>query len=88
MKYEVIRTDTADSLIRKIVLYAAENFRTDVALEKLRKVLANDVNKISAPQSPPRCTTTTFIRFLNTSGNHHIPQQLKFTKNYKTTSLL
>ena len=35
MKYEVIRTDTADSLIRKIVLYAAENFRTDVALEKL-----------------------------------------------------
>ena len=35
MKYEVIRTDTADSLIRKIVLYAAENFGTDVALEKL-----------------------------------------------------
>ena len=35
MKYEVIRTDTADSLIRKIVLYAAENFGTDVALVKL-----------------------------------------------------
>lgn len=35
MKYEVIRTDTADSLIRKIVLCAAENFGTDVALEKL-----------------------------------------------------
>ena len=35
MKYELIRTDTADSLIRKIVLYAAENFGTDVALEKL-----------------------------------------------------
>ena len=35
MKYEVIRTDTADSLIRKIVLYAAVNFGTDVALEKL-----------------------------------------------------
>ena len=35
MKYEVIRTDTADSLIRKIVLYAAENIGTDVALEKL-----------------------------------------------------
>ena len=35
MKYEVIRTDTADSLIRKIVLYVAENFGTDVALEKL-----------------------------------------------------
>ena len=35
MKYEVIRTDTADSLVRKIVLYVAENFGTDVALEKL-----------------------------------------------------
>jgi len=35
LKYEVIRTDTADSLIRKIVLYVAENFGTDVALEKL-----------------------------------------------------
>lgn len=35
MKYEVIRTDTADSLIRKIVLHIAENFETDVALEKL-----------------------------------------------------
>ena len=35
MNYEVIRTDTADSLIRKIVLHVAENFGTDVALEKL-----------------------------------------------------
>lgn len=35
MNYEVIRTDTADSLIRKIVLHVAENFGTDVALGKL-----------------------------------------------------
>lgn len=35
MKYEVIRTDTADSLIRKIVPHIADNFGTDVALEKL-----------------------------------------------------
>ena len=35
MKCEVIRTDTADSLIRKIILYVAENFGDDVALEKL-----------------------------------------------------
>ncbi len=35
MKYKVERTDTADSLIRKIVLYIAENFGNDVALEKL-----------------------------------------------------
>ncbi|MCR4807569.1 MAG: type II toxin-antitoxin system RelE/ParE family toxin [Lachnospiraceae bacterium] len=35
MRYEVIRTDTADSLIRRIILYVAENFGNDVALEKL-----------------------------------------------------
>ena len=35
MKYKVERTDTADSLIRKIVLYIAENFGSDVALEQL-----------------------------------------------------
>lgn len=35
MKYRVERTDTADSLIRKIVLTVAENFGKQVALEKL-----------------------------------------------------
>ena len=35
MKYEVIRTDTADSLVRKIILHVAENFGNDVAREKL-----------------------------------------------------
>lgn len=35
MKYKVERTDTADSLIRKIILFTAENFGNDVALEKL-----------------------------------------------------
>ena len=35
LKYEVIRTDTADSLIRKIILYVAENLGNKVAEEKL-----------------------------------------------------
>lgn len=35
MKYQVIRTDTADTLIRKIILYVAENFGNEVALQKL-----------------------------------------------------
>ena len=35
MKYGVIRTDTADALIREIVLYIAENFGNRVALKKL-----------------------------------------------------
>lgn len=33
--YKVIRTDTADSLLRGIVLFVAEKFGNDVALEKL-----------------------------------------------------
>ena len=35
MKYEVIRTDTADAGIRKIILYIAQNFGNTVTLEKL-----------------------------------------------------
>ena len=35
MKYKVIRTDTADTGIRKIILYVAQNFGNDVALKKL-----------------------------------------------------
>ena len=44
MKYEVIRTDTADSLIRKIILHIAENFGTDVAMEKLDNLEAAIMN--------------------------------------------
>ena len=35
MKYGVIRTDTADALIREIILYIVENFGNSVALKKL-----------------------------------------------------
>ena len=35
MKYNVIRTDTADAGIRKIILYIAQNFGKEIALEKL-----------------------------------------------------
>ena len=34
-KYTVIRTDTADALIHKIILDIAEKFGTETALEKL-----------------------------------------------------
>ena len=44
MKYEVIKTDTADLLIRKIILYVAENFGNDVALEKLDYLEKSIVN--------------------------------------------
>ncbi len=35
MKYKVYRTDTADAMIRNIVLYIAENFGNEIALNKL-----------------------------------------------------
>lgn len=35
MKYCVERTETADAGIRKIILYIAQNFGNEVALEKL-----------------------------------------------------
>lgn len=38
MKYNVIRTDIADEGIRKIILYIAQNFGSDIALEKLEKI--------------------------------------------------
>ncbi|MDD7641731.1 MAG: type II toxin-antitoxin system RelE/ParE family toxin [bacterium] len=38
MKYKVIRTDTADAGIRKIILYVAQNFGNCVALEKLDEI--------------------------------------------------
>lgn len=41
MKYKVIRTETADAQIRKIILHVAENFGTDVALKKLDELEQN-----------------------------------------------
>lgn len=38
MKYKVVRTETADAHIRKIILYAAENFGSEVALNKLEEL--------------------------------------------------
>lgn len=35
MKYEIIRTDLADSQVRSIILYVAEKFGNDIALQKL-----------------------------------------------------
>ena len=35
MRYKVLRTDTADVLIRNIVLHIAENFGNETALSKL-----------------------------------------------------
>ena len=38
MKYEILLTDTADAGIRKIVLYVAQNFGNDAALEALHEI--------------------------------------------------
>ena len=49
MKYEVLRTDIADSLIRKIVLSVAENFGSAVALEKLEYLEKSIMNLENDP---------------------------------------
>ncbi len=41
MKYRIIRTDIADSQIRSIILYVAEKFGNDVALQKLDELEKN-----------------------------------------------
>ena len=38
MKYNIVRTDTADAGLRKIILYIAQNFGNDVALQKLDEI--------------------------------------------------
>ena len=38
MSYRIIRTDVADSQIRSIILYVAEVFGNQVALEKLKEL--------------------------------------------------
>ena len=38
MKYNVVRTDVADAQIRSIILFVAEKFGRDVALEKLNEL--------------------------------------------------
>ena len=38
MKYEILRTDTADAGFRRIILYVAQNFGNTVALEKLDEI--------------------------------------------------
>ena len=46
MKYHIIRTDTADEGLRKIILYVAANFGDKVALEKLDDIEAS-INKLA-----------------------------------------
>ena len=41
MKYDILRTDTADAGIRRIILYVAQNFGNDIALEKLDEIEDN-----------------------------------------------
>ena len=58
MKYDIVRTETADAGIRKIILYVAQNFGNDVALEKLDEIesrissLSDDPYIGTAPKYP------------------------------------
>lgn len=50
MKYKVVRTETADAQIRKSILYVAENFGKEVALEKMEELERNFLDLGLYPQ--------------------------------------
>lgn len=58
MKYTIIRTDIADAELRSIILYIANNFGNEVALEKLNYIeesiiaLSNNPYIGTAPSYP------------------------------------
>ena len=58
MEYNVIRTDKADELIHKIILYVAEQFGNDVALEKLDELESSILSLGANPYIgiPPKYT--------------------------------
>lgn len=50
MNYKVPRTEIADAQIRKIILYVAENFGREVAIEKLEELERNLLDLGKYPQ--------------------------------------
>ena len=64
MKYNIIRTETADEGIRKIILYVAQNFGNDVALENLDEI----ENSISSLSDDPYIGTTPRYPVLKRQG--------------------
>ena len=58
MKYNIVRTETADAGIRQLVLYIAQNLGNDVALKKLDEIenkilnLSNDPYIGTEPKYP------------------------------------
>ena len=64
MKYDIVRTETADAGIRKIILYVAQNFGNDVALEKLDEI----ESRISSLSDDPYIGTTPKYPVLKRQG--------------------
>ena len=76
MKYIVIRTDTADALIRNIVLYIAENFGNEIALNKL-----DDLEKsILELEDNPYIGTEP--RYTESTCSNHIFYNIVFHNHY------
>ena len=64
LKYNIVRTDTADAGIRKIILYMAQNFGNDVALEELDEI----ENGILRLRDNPYIGTTPIYTVLKRQG--------------------
>ena len=66
MKYKVVRTETADAQIRKIILYVVENFGKEAALEKLEELEQNLLDLGLYPQASLSGTEKTGIQSIDT----------------------
>ena len=58
MKYKVVRTETADAQIRKIILYVVENFGKEAALEKLEEL---EQNLLDLGLYPQKCVEPRYL---------------------------
>ena len=58
MNYKVPRTETADAQIRKIILYVAENFGREVAIEKLEEL---ERNLLDLGKYPQKCVELRYL---------------------------
>ncbi|MEH2959220.1 type II toxin-antitoxin system RelE/ParE family toxin [Candidatus Merdisoma sp. JLR.KK006] len=62
--YQILRTDTADSQLRQIILYIAENWGADVALKKMEEI----EHQIMALEENPYIGSDPHYRVLRRQG--------------------
>ena len=84
MKYRIVRTDTADAGIRKIILYVAQNFGNNVALEQLDEI----ESRISSLADDPYIGAEPRYPVLKRQGYKKIWYSIRSTKRTGKSSFM